>query len=105
MPQAYWTEIDNRGARYHLPRIDADWTAFHAKNPTARKPVWPIGVTYGHEHPSRPPGIFSVDDLGFFLARYAGSPISLYTYEAALYAQKVTKANAIDFLRSRAGHT
>lgn len=102
MPQAYWTEIDNRGARYHLPRIDAQWEAFHAKNPTARRPVWPVGVTYGREHPSHPPGNLSLSDIALLLDRYEGSPVSLYTYEAALYAKRAIHATTLDYLKNRA---
>jgi hypothetical protein len=47
------------------------------------KPIVPIGVTYGTEHPSRPPGKLAVDDVEFFLDRYNGGPVSLYTLEAA----------------------
>ncbi|MBI2388626.1 MAG: hypothetical protein HYV09_03330 [Deltaproteobacteria bacterium] len=96
MPQAYWSEIDNRGARYHLPRIDDDWAKFHAANPKSVRPVWPIGVTYGHEHPSRPPGAFKPDDLELFLDRYGDRPASLYSFEAA-------REPALSVLRSRAG--
>ncbi|MBI2392831.1 MAG: hypothetical protein HYV09_24815 [Deltaproteobacteria bacterium] len=95
LPQAYWSEIDNRGARFHLPRIDEGWAKFHAANPKSVRPVWPIGVTYGKEHPSKPPGAFTVDDLSFFLDRYAGKPASLYSFEAA-------RAPTLDALRARA---
>lgn len=102
LPQSYWTEFDNRGARYHLPRIDAEWSAFHERHPDVVRPVWPIGVTYGHEHPSRPPGVLTLDNLSFFLDRYDGSPVSLYTYEAALYADKTIHPGTLDLLRDRA---
>lgn len=95
MPQAYWSEIDNRGARYHLPRIDEGWAKLHAANPKSVRPVWPIGVTYGREHPSRPPGVFNPADLEFFLDRYPAIPVSLYSYEAA-------REPALQVLRSRA---
>ncbi len=95
MPQAYWSEIDNRGARHHLPRIDEGWAKFHAANPKSVRPVWPIGVTYGREHPSRPPGVFKPEDLSFFLDRYADVPASLYSFEAA-------REPALAVLRARA---
>lgn len=102
MPQTYWTEFDRRGPRYHLPRIDAEWAAFHAANAEVARPVCPIGVTYGVEHPSHPPGLFNLDDLEFFLERYADRPAaSLYTYEAAVYADRVARRGVLEFLRSR----
>jgi len=54
------------------------------------------------EHPSRPPGVFTLDDLSFFLDRYDGTPASLYTYEAALYADRVIHPGTFDMLRDRA---
>ncbi len=84
MPQMYWTEFDNRGALYHLPRIDAAWTALHAKRPELERPVLPIGVSYGHEHVSRPPGTYRTTDLQAFFDRYAlRGAVSLYSLEAA----------------------
>jgi len=105
LPQAYWTEFDNQGARHHLPLIDAQWAALHAKHPGIARPVCPIGVVYGHEHPSRPPGVLTLDDVAFFLDRYEGSPVSLYTYEAALYADKTIHPGTLDMLRDRATPT
>lgn len=95
MPQAYWTEISNHGAKHHLPRIDAAWAKFHAASPKSVRPVWPIGVTYGNEWPSRPPGVFKPADLEFFLARYGHLPASLYSLEAA-------REPALRVLRARA---
>ncbi|MBI2390503.1 MAG: hypothetical protein HYV09_13015 [Deltaproteobacteria bacterium] len=95
MPQAYWTEIDNRGALHHLPRMDDAWAKLHAANPKSVRPVWPIGVTYGREHPSHPPGAFTPADLEVFLDRYAGTPASLYSFEAA-------REPALRILRTRA---
>lgn len=90
MPQAYWTEFDNRGAAYHLPRIDDAWVKLHAAKPASLRPVWPIGVTYGREHAPHPPGSFARADLECFLVRYAGIPASLYTFEAAREVAKQT---------------
>ncbi|MGZ6096095.1 MAG: hypothetical protein ACXWUG_28900, partial [Polyangiales bacterium] len=92
MPQAYWTEFDNRGARYHLPRIDADWSSLKLASP---KPVCPIGVTYGQGHPSKPPGKLTLDDVRFFLDRYPGAPVSFYSLEAA-------RPEVLQLLRDRA---
>jgi hypothetical protein len=94
MPQCYWTEFDNRGAAWHLPRIDAQWTAFHDAHRGVARPIMPIGVTYGHEHPSHPPGTFVPAELTIFLDRYASSGCSLYTLEAA-------RADAKQLLRAR----
>jgi hypothetical protein len=95
MPQAYWTEISNHGALHHLPRIEAAWQKFHTANPNSVRPVWPIGVTYGNEWPSRLPGVFRPSDLEFFLARYGHLPASLYSFEAA-------REPALRVLRKRA---
>jgi hypothetical protein len=59
------------------------------------KPIWPIGVTYGSEHVSRPPGKLAVDDVEFFIDRYSGGPVSLYTLEAA-------RSDVLDALRAHA---
>lgn len=91
MPQMYWTEFDNRGAAYHLPRIDAAWAALHAKRPSLERPLFPLGVTYGHEHPSRPPGTFRTSDLEMFLRRYdSREAVSLYSLEAARTDTRIT---------------
>lgn len=91
MPQVYWTEFDNRGAAYHLPRVDAAWDARMKKRPDLVRPILPIGVTYGYEHPSRPPGTFRTSDLELFLNRYGDRPaVSLYTLEAARTDARIT---------------
>ena len=89
MPQAYWTEISNQGARHHLPRIDMEWQKFNARFPELARPVWPIGITYGKAEMKRwgsqqlPPGEITAEDLEFFDDRYRLGPRSYYSREAA----------------------
>src|SRR5262249_25680697 len=95
-PQLYWTEFGTKPATFHCPAVDHQWAMFNAAHPDAARPVQPIGVTYGHEHPSKPPGMFTLDDLRYFLDRYsARGALSLYSFEAM-------RASTRAFLETRA---
>jgi hypothetical protein len=93
MPQSYWTEISNAGAKYHMPRIDAQWEKFHQLHPEARKPVCHIGITYGRAELQKwgsiqlPPGTITPEDIQYFDERYRGGNgqkcRSYYSGEAA----------------------
>lgn len=85
MPQTYWTEHDDKGAKATLSRAERQWAALKVK----AKEYLPIGVTYGRGTPYASPersinmGAFRMTDLDDFLTMYPGKAISLYSYEAS----------------------
>lgn len=98
MPQAYWTEHDNRGAIPTLERCEKQFLAGETLLTTSNDFVHPIGVTYGLGSGwGKPPGHFRVTDLADFIERYPNRAVSLYSYEAAStacwdYLERLTSA-------------
>lgn len=103
LPQAYWTEIGR-------PRLDVmqttlrQWERMHTRG-MPRRPVWPIGVTYGRaelittgiKNPTCP-GYLIPEDVGLFVN--GDEPWSLYTLEMLLLDSPAASA-ARALLRSR----
>lgn len=91
MPQTYFFEHDDRGAAHNLESVEKQWTALELAFPKAKKPRWPIGVTY---RPTKRAGVILapmpieriVAEVEAFLdhpiTRAAAAP-SLYSLEAA----------------------
>ena len=80
--QAYWTEF-NWSVQQTIQLSDQAWTNFNQTNPSAAKPRWPIGVSYGKGYPGVP-GVLNEADIITFINHYAGLPISFYSYDASV---------------------
>lgn len=80
-PQNYWTEF-NWPLVKAINTIDTAWMVFNLNNPSAAKPVYNIGVSYGKGYPGVA-GVLNAEDLQTFMKHYDGTPFSFYSYDAA----------------------
>jgi hypothetical protein len=93
-PQNYWTEF-NWPIQKAVITTDSAWQVFNMANPTAAKPVYDIGVSYGKGYPGVA-GVLNAQDIKTFISHYNGAPCSFYSYDAAfpLFWETLAELNA-----------
>lgn len=102
LPQTYFFEHDDRGAAHNLEAVESQWAAFESAFPKAKKPRWPIGVTY---RPSKRGGVtlapMPIEKVVAEVAAFLDHPITRAAAAPSLYSLEAAPPEVIAMLAER----